>query len=189
MVEVCERVIALREYSFRISGVELATSFEPGLPPVLADAGQLQQVLLNLVLNAEQAMRGAAGRTLAVSARHVARINAVELQVSDSGHGIEDTSLSRIFDPFFTTRDVGEGTGLGLSICYGIVRDHGGQITVESRPRQGTTFTVLLPAMLPDVAALGVDVLVAHPEPTEREFITAALRGVGLSSAAGRDRR
>jgi len=179
LVEVCERVIALREYSFRISGVELATSFEPGLPPVLADAGQLQQVLLNLVLNAEQAMRGASGRTLAVAARHVARINAVELQVSDSGHGIEDTSLSRIFDPFFTTRDVGEGTGLGLSICYGIVRDHGGQITVESRPHQGTTFTVLLPAMLPDVAALGVDVLVAHPETTEREFITAALRAWG----------
>jgi two-component system NtrC family sensor kinase len=179
LVDVCERVIALREYSFRISGLELITGFQAGVPRVLADAGQLQQVLLNLVLNAEQAMRGAVRRTLTIAVRHAARLNAVELRVSDSGHGIENGSLSRIFDPFFTTRDVGEGTGLGLSICYGIVRDHGGQIAVESRPQEGTTFSVLLPALLPEVVAGGAEILVAHPEPTEREFLTAAVRGWG----------
>jgi two-component system NtrC family sensor kinase len=190
LVDVCERVIALREYGFRLSGVELATSFEPRLPKVLADAGQLQQVLLNLVLNAEQAMRGAAHRRLAIAVRHDPRINALELQVSDSGHGIEAASLSRIFDPFFTTRDVGEGTGLGLSICYGIVRDHGGQITVESRPQEGTTFSVLLPASLPDLAQADVEVLIAHAEPADREFITAAMRGWGyrpLSAATSQE--
>ena len=176
---MCERVIALREYSFKISGLELTTSLPKGIPKVLADGGQLQQVLLNLVLNAEQAMRGAPRRALSIAARAVPRINAVELRVSDSGHGIEHSSLSRIFDPFYTTRDVGEGTGLGLSICYGIVRDHGGQIAVDSRPLEGTTFTVLLPAILPEVAAQAVEILVAHPESTEREFITAAVRGWG----------
>ena len=73
---------------------------------------------------------------------------AVELYVADTGHGIDLANLSRIFDPFFTTRDVGEGTGLGLSICYGIVRDHGGQISVESRVQDGTTFSILLPALV-----------------------------------------
>jgi CheY-like chemotaxis protein len=171
-------VVALREYSLRIAGVELTTSFASRLPTVLADEGQLQQVLLNLVLNAEQAMRNSETRRLAIAVRHDVPANAVELRVSDSGHGIESANLSRIFDPFFTTRDVGEGTGLGLSICYGIVRDHGGQITVESRPQEGTTFTVLLPARQRDVTSAG-DVLVAHPEQAEREFIGAALRGWG----------
>jgi two-component system NtrC family sensor kinase len=178
VVDVCQRVVALREYSLRIAGVELTTSFASRLPTVLADEGQLQQVLLNLVLNAEQAMRNSETRRLAIAVRHDVPANAVELRVSDSGHGIESANLSRIFDPFFTTRDVGEGTGLGLSICYGIVRDHGGQITVESRPQEGTTFTVLLPARQRDVTSAG-DVLVAHPEQAEREFIGAALRGWG----------
>jgi len=178
VVDVCQRVVALREYSLRIAGVELSTSFASRLPKVLADGGQLQQALLNLVLNAEQAMRNSEKRGLAIAVRHDVRNGAVELRVSDSGHGIESANLSRIFDPFFTTRDVGEGTGLGLSICYGIVRDHGGQITVESRPHEGTTFTVLLPASQSGVASDG-DVLVAHPEQSEREFIAAALRGWG----------
>jgi signal transduction histidine kinase len=178
LVDVCERVIALREYSFRIAGVELATSFASRLPKVLADGGQLQQVLLNLVLNAEQAMRNSDQRRLVISVRHDMRTSALELQVSDTGHGIESANLSRIFDPFFTTRDVGEGTGLGLSICYGIVRDHGGQITVDSRLHEGTTFTVLLPASQSGVSAEG-EVLIAHPEQAERELIAAALRGWG----------
>jgi len=178
VVDVCQRVVALREYSLRIAGVDLTTSFASRLPKVLADGGQLQQALLNLVLNAEQAMRNSETRRLAIAVQHDVLTSAVELRVSDSGHGIESTNLSRIFDPFFTTRDVGEGTGLGLSICYGIVRDHGGQITVESRPHEGTTFTVLLPASQGGVTLDG-DVLVAHPEQAEREFIAAALRGWG----------
>jgi two-component system NtrC family sensor kinase len=177
--EICTRVLSLREYSFRLTGITLETVFEPGLPKVQADSSQLQQVLLNLVLNAEQAMRGRPQRRLVIGLRHDREAHAVELSVSDSGHGIDAANLSRIFDPFFTTRDVGEGTGLGLSICYGIVRDHGGQIAVESRPQEGTTFRVKLPASLDDPAVRGAEVVVAHAEQTQREFVTAALQGWG----------
>jgi CheY-like chemotaxis protein len=98
--------------------------------------------------------------------------------VKDTGHGIDRANLSRIFDPFFTTRDVGEGNGLGLSICYGIIRDHGGQITVESVVNAGTTFSVLLPARV-DAAAAGEPVLIAHADQGERDYLAAALNGWG----------
>src|SRR6187401_2728866 len=91
-------------------------------------------------------MRSRSVRRVSVGARLVKDSGAVELSIADTGHGIQEENLRRIFDPFFTTREVGEGTGLGLSICYGIVRDHGGQIAVESRVGHGTTFKVLLPA-------------------------------------------
>lgn len=182
--ELCARVLALREYEFRISGIELQVDLPAGLPLVRADAGQLQQVLLNLVLNAEHAMRGASPRRLRVALRHDAEAGALELTVSDSGHGIDAANLSRVFDPFFTTRDVGEGTGLGLSICYGIVRDHGGHIRVESTPQQGTSFHVQLPACLEALAEGGPRVLVAHPDQSEREFLAAALTGWGYRVTA-----
>ncbi len=178
VADVMNRVLALRAYEFRLNAVELETDFEPGLPPVLGDGGQLQQALLNLLLNAEQAMRSRSVRRLHVGARRVREADAVELSIADTGQGIPDENLRRIFDPFFTTREVGEGTGLGLSICYGIVRDHGGQIAVESRVGQGTTFKVLLPAHIARGAdALGV--LVAHHDSTERDYVAAALTGWG----------
>ena len=93
-------------------------------------------------------MRGRTPRRLRIGARYVEEAAAVELSVGDTGHGISEDNIRRVFDPFFTTRDVGEGTGLGLSICYGILRDHGGQIRVESRVGVGTTFSFLLPARL-----------------------------------------
>jgi two-component system NtrC family sensor kinase len=182
VVGVCTRVLALREYEFKLSGIDLRVDFPTELPRVLADAGQLQQLLLNLVLNAEHAMRGQETRRLSLGARHDEDAGAIELRVTDSGHGIESANLSRIFDPFFTTREVGEGTGLGLSICYGIVRDHGGQIRVESKPRIGTTFRVTVPARLTDPAVTATVVLVAHAEQGEREFIAAALRGWGYQA-------
>jgi two-component system NtrC family sensor kinase len=178
IADVMSRVLSLRAYEFRLKGIELETDFEPGMPPVLGDGGQLQQALLNLLLNAEQAMRSGPVRRIHVGARHVAESGAVELFIADSGHGIPDENLRRIFDPFFTTREVGEGTGLGLSICYGIVRDHGGQIAVESRVGQGTTFKVLLPACdrIPEEP---FKALVAHRDVTERDYVAAALTGWG----------
>ena len=170
------RVLSLRAYEFRLNAIELETSFEPGLPAVLGDGGQLQQALLNLLLNAEQAMRARTVRRIRVGARRVADADAVELFIADTGHGIPEENLRRIFDPFFTTREVGEGTGLGLSICYGIVRDHGGQISVESRVGQGTTFKVLLPARTHDER---LRMLVAHRDQTERDYVAAALAGWG----------
>jgi two-component system NtrC family sensor kinase len=177
--QICARVLALREYEFRLTGVALHTALPADLPMVLADEGQLQQVILNLVLNAEQAMRGQELKRLTVTAAADPASAAVEVSITDSGHGIEPANLSRIFDPFFTTREVGEGTGLGLSICYGIVRDHGGHIRVDSKPRVGTTVRVTLPAHLPDLDGGGPLVLVAHPEQGDREFLVAALNGWG----------
>jgi two-component system NtrC family sensor kinase len=179
IADLCARVVALRAYELRLTGVELATDFQPGLPKVIADGGQIQQALLNLVLNAEQAMRSRPVRRLTIGARFDDAASAVELYVSDSGHGIDTANLSRIFDPFFTTRDVGEGTGLGLSICYGIVRDHGGHIRVDSRVHVGTTFSVVLPGFVEDPATASEEILVAHADQGQREFLVAALNGWG----------
>lgn len=179
IVDLCTRVVALRAYELRLTGVELVTDFQPALPRLIADGGQIQQALLNLMLNAEQAMRGRSVRRLTIGARFDSSASAVELSVSDTGHGIDAANLSRIFDPFFTTRDVGEGTGLGLSICYGIIRDHGGHIAVESKIQVGTTFSVLLPALVEDSRGLGEDILVAHGDQGQREFLIAALNGWG----------
>ena len=178
VADLFSRVMALRSYELRLNGIELVTDFQAPLPQVVADGSQLQQALLNLVLNAEQAMRGRPTKRLEVGARFDDTAGAVELFVKDSGHGIDRANLSRIFDPFFTTRDVGEGTGLGLSICYGIVRDHGGQITVESVVNSGTTFSILLPARVDDVR-VGDPILVAHAEQGERDYLAAAIAGWG----------
>ncbi len=178
VADLFSRVMALRSYELRLNGIELVTEFQPALPSVVVDGSQLQQALLNLVLNAEQAMRGRPAKRLHVGARLDANAGAVELFVKDTGHGIDRANLSRIFDPFFTTRDVGEGTGLGLSICYGIIRDHGGQITVESVVNSGTTFSVLLPARI-DAVASNDPVLIAHAEQGERDYLAAALNGWG----------
>ena len=182
VADLFSRVMALRAYELRLNGIELVTEFEPSLPQVVADGSQLQQALLNLVLNAEQAMRGRQVKRLHVGARFDESAAAVELIVKDTGHGIDRANLSRIFDPFFTTRDVGEGTGLGLSICYGIVRDHGGQITVESVVKTGTTFSVLLPARIEEPGVVD-PILIAHPEQGERDYLAAALSGWGASVA------
>jgi two-component system NtrC family sensor kinase len=178
VADLFTRVISLRTYELRLSGIELVTDFEAGLPRVVVDGSQLQQALLNLVLNAEQAMRGSSNKRLHVGARYDQAAAAVELFIRDTGHGIDTANLSRIFDPFFTTRDVGEGTGLGLSICYGIVRDHGGQISVDSTVNVGTTFSLLLPARVHDGGA-AESVLVAHGEQSERDYIAAALGAWG----------
>jgi len=183
IADVMNRVLSLRSYEFRLKAIELETSFEPDLPPVLGDGGQLQQALLNLLLNAEQAMRTQTRRMVRVAARYIREAGAVEILIGDSGHGIPDENLRRIFDPFFTTREVGEGTGLGLSICYGIVRDHGGQISVQSRVGQGTTFRMLLPARCRPARGR-LKALVAHRDTTERDYIAAALTGWGHAVTA-----
>ena len=172
-----QRAVASREQAMRSAGVTVERAFEPGLPAVVADGTQLQQGLMNLLLNAEHAMRHRNIKRLRVGARVDAEAGAVELFVSDSGHGIERAHLTRIFDPFFTTREVGEGSGLGLSICYGIVRDHGGQILVDTTIDAGTTFSLLLPARVDGLGASG-EVLVAHAD-AEGSVVAAALEGWG----------
>jgi PAS domain S-box-containing protein len=138
--------LELRRYALMTHRVEIVVELDPELPDTLADPFQLQQVFLNLITNAEQALTGretGAGRRLTLrTARAGDRLVA---SVHDSGPGVPPEIADRIFDPFYTTKPVGEGTGLGLSISDGIVREHGGHIHVESRPGSGARFSVVLP--------------------------------------------
>ncbi|MBI4867658.1 MAG: HAMP domain-containing protein [Candidatus Wallbacteria bacterium] len=135
------QALELLSVSLSDGRVQVALDLPDDLPPLLADPGAIVQVLVNLMTNALHAMP--AGGRLGISARLEG--SAVRLSLADTGVGIDPEHLGRIFDPFFTTKDVGKGTGLGLSVSYGIVREHGGQITVSSQPGQGTVFEVLLP--------------------------------------------
>jgi PAS domain S-box-containing protein len=144
--QVVKETMALRPYEQRTINIEVLTALASGLPSVFADAHQLQQVLLNLVINAEQAMLAANGRgSLVIRTWHDAEHESVVLQVSDDGPGISPDVKSKIFDPFFTTKETGKGTGLGLTVAYAIVQEHGGSIRVDSSPDGGASFTVELP--------------------------------------------
>lgn len=121
-------------------GVGLELHLEP-LPPVECYPGKINQVVMNLLLNAIDACQS--GGLVTVRSRPVP--GGVEIDIVDTGHGIEPSIRDRIFDPFFTTKPIGQGTGLGLSISYGIVKAHGGRIDVESTPGRGSRFTVRLP--------------------------------------------
>ncbi len=145
LTDVLGRVVALRQETCRVSGILVEKEISPGVPPVWADAQQLEQVVLNLLLNAEQALAKSVDRPR-VMLRLTAGTGVVRLTVSDTGPGIAPEILPRIFEPFFTTRPVGQGTGLGLAISYGIVQAHRGRIWAESAPGQGATFIVEFPA-------------------------------------------
>jgi C4-dicarboxylate-specific signal transduction histidine kinase len=139
-----ERVLELKAYQLRQDDVEVRTEFEE-CPPVSADDNQIQQVLLNLVQNAHQAMaKHGMPRVLTVRVRPTERGGMVE--ISDTGPGIAEETMPRLFDPFFTTKPPGEGTGLGLSVSYGIVAEHGGRLSAANRPGGGAMFCVELPA-------------------------------------------
>ena len=140
-----ERTLQLHEHSLRRNNIEVDFRPETNLPGVIGDANQLIQVFLNLVTNAEQAIREVrdAGR---LQIRPGRSGNRLSITFQDDGVGIRPEALPRIFDPFYTTKRPGGGTGLGLSICMSIIREHGGIIEAEALPVGGTAFTVLLPA-------------------------------------------
>ncbi len=142
--EVLENSIELHAYRMRVNNIELELDLDRSLPKTMADYYQMQQVFVNIVTNAEQAMSSSHGSgKLVVTSRQVD--GKLQIEFADNGPGIPEESLDRIFDPFYTTKDVGKGTGLGLSICYGIVQEHGGMLSVRSHPGYGATFTVELP--------------------------------------------
>ncbi|HBA88827.1 MAG TPA: two-component sensor histidine kinase [Geobacter sp.] len=144
VAQVAADALAIVDHQLGINSIRVEKELEPGLPTCRGNANQLQQVLMNLMINAQQAMGGAGG-TVKLSARSCEG-GGVELRVADNGPGIPPGIRGRIFDPFFTTKPAGQGTGLGLSVTYGIVKDHGGEIRLESEEGKGTAFIITLPA-------------------------------------------
>jgi len=141
---VIQKTLDLRAYEMQVHNIKVITDFDPNLPLVLADFHQMQQVFLNIIINAEQAMLEAKdGGMLTIRTEKL--IDQVKISFSDDGPGILKENLQAIFNPFFTTKDVGKGTGLGLSICYGIIQEHNGKIYAQNGEGEGTTFFIELP--------------------------------------------
>ncbi len=143
--DIIESTIELRSYQLRVDNVRVETNLSRDLPRTMADFHQLQQVLMNILNNAHQAIKEA-GRPGCLTLRSWAEGGRIRIEVADDGPGIPPENIKRIFDPFFTTKQTGQGTGLGLSICYGIIQEHDGNIEVRSAPGEGTAFTIDLPA-------------------------------------------
>ena len=143
--KILEETLSLIAKQAQFFNVNVIRKWDPELPAVMADESQLQQVFMNILMNAVQAMeeRG----TITVVTRYVTSANCIEVAISDTGRGIPAEQIDRIFDPFFTSKTSGDGTGLGLSIAYGIVTTHGGTISVRSEIGKGSTFTIRLPLM------------------------------------------
>jgi two-component system NtrC family sensor kinase len=137
-------VVEILAYQMRTSNIEVITQLDPKLPQAMVDQHQIQQVFLNIVNNARQAIEDHRPKGCVRISSGVAGKN-VRITIQDDGPGIRDENLSKLFDPFFTTKEVGKGTGLGLSLCYGIVKEHGGTIQVRSKYGEGATFIIELP--------------------------------------------
>jgi two-component system NtrC family sensor kinase len=141
---IIEDVLELRAYEHKAKNIDVEKHLAPNLPKIMADYFQMQQVFMNMIINAEYFMAEAHGRgTLTITTKK--HNGTVRISIADDGPGITPENLNRIFDPFFTTKEAGKGTGLGLSICHSIVTEHGGQIYVSSQLGKGTTIFVDLP--------------------------------------------
>jgi signal transduction histidine kinase len=140
---IIEDVIGFVRHHSNLENIQIEPHFAASVPTVLMDEKKIKQVLINLLMNAIHAVspKGIIRITTGLSEKN----GRVTVKVSDTGHGIAKENLSRLFDPFFTTKPTGEGTGLGLSVSYGIIKGHGGNITVKSKQGQGATFTLSLP--------------------------------------------
>ncbi|MBM4015100.1 MAG: response regulator [Planctomycetes bacterium] len=196
--EVVQSTGDLLSYQLRLANVRLEQELDPALPDSMMDSFQLQQVLINLMTNAQHAIVEAK-RPGVITLRTRAAGGRIVLEAQDNGCGMPDHVMRRIFDPFFTTKGVGKGTGLGLSLSYGIVREHGGTLTVSSRPGEGSTFRIDLPVVAQpsgsaalvkatgEVAPIARSrILVVDDEPIILELMQAFLGGDGHTvSVAG----
>jgi two-component system NtrC family sensor kinase len=140
---VLQECVSLIEDQAVFHNIQLVKELEPDLPPVIMDPAQMQQVFINMIMNAAEAMDGNGRLTYATRFEPTEKL--VEVDFADTGHGISEENLERIFDPFFTTKETGRGVGLGLAISYGIIKEHQGTISVKSQVGQGTTFSIRLP--------------------------------------------
>jgi signal transduction histidine kinase len=140
--QVARDAMAIVEHQLEMNKIKLISEFDDALPDISGNANQIQQVLINLMINAQQAMEGRPGEVkLATSSNN----GHAHVKVTDNGPGIPDELQSKIFEPFFTTKPVGKGTGLGLSVSYGIIKEHDGDIALQSSPDEGTCFTLSFP--------------------------------------------
>jgi PAS domain S-box-containing protein len=191
---VIEASIDLVAYSLRTTDVTLGLELGAGLPRIMADADQLNQVVTNLVVNAQQALLDRpVPRNLSIATRFDAGRDEVVMTVADNGPGVPADIRPRIFEPFYTTKPTGVGTGVGLSMCQGVVESHGGRISVEDTPGGGATFVVVFPARAAVVAAKNVAplpaampttsgrILVVDDEPEMAQMLAEILERVGHS--------
>ncbi len=201
--EVVAETARLREAELHQAGIRLDLALAPDLPDVFADPHQLQQVILNLLINAEHAMvRSGTGRAIRLETT-LEETDSVRIVVRDDGPGMSAEVLGKVFDPFFTTKDVGEGTGLGLAVAQAIVAEHGGRILAESSPGQGATFAIVLPAAgatmqapraaarpapsPPEAFGAGLRVLLADDEAALADAVADTLRDAGFEVTVARD--
>ena len=189
--EILESTLELREYQLRVDNIRVIKNLDDNLPKTMVDFFQLQQVFLNIINNAHQAMVESTGSgTLVVTSGRAG--DRIRVDIRDSGPGIPRDHLGRIFDPFFTTKDVGKGTGLGLSLSYGIVQEHEGRIFATSVSGEGTTITVEVPireveqtvekepeAVAPDNGTSGRFILVVDDEEVIVELLQEILTNAG----------
>jgi two-component system NtrC family sensor kinase len=185
---VLDETLALRDYDLKVNDIEVKREIEPAVPAVTADPHQLEQVFLNIINNGVDAMLEA-GRGGSLKVRIYAHEGNVITEFQDSGPGIKEPN--RIFDPFYTTKSVGKGTGLGLSICYGIIKEHGGDISARNREDGGAVIEVRLPAtgrtgapeavapVSPRKLVIEGSVLLVEDEEAVLEFERDVLAGAG----------
>ncbi len=191
--DIVENTLALRAYAMKTSNIEIRTYLDPDLPRTMAASGQLQQVFLNIIINAEAEMKRAHGKGSLLIKTEVAG-ETIRISFKDDGPGIAPEDMDRVFEPFFTTKEPGEGTGLGLSICHGIIAEHRGRLYAKSELGQGATFIVELPvvavekeAELAEVAVeggekvTGAKILVVDDETGVRELLSQVLTDEGHS--------
>ena len=193
--ELIDNTLKLRGYVLKTANINVVTKFDPELPWSVVDPGQMQQVFVNLIVNAEQAMKKAHGKgTLTITTEK--KENNIRILFQDDGPGITRENLVHLFEPFFTTKDIGEGTGLGLSLSRSIILEHGGKMTVESEFGHGATFILELPIVevLPSEAETTMPIiqeekttankgriLVVDDESSVRALLDSVLRRVGYS--------
>ncbi|MFQ5464595.1 MAG: ATP-binding protein [Thermodesulfobacteriota bacterium] len=202
--EIIRHTLELREYSLKANNIEVVLDLDPGLHKTMADLFQLQQVFINLMNNAEDAMVASKGRgRLHISTR--SRPGKTEITFADTGPGIPKEIIHKVFDPFFTTKEVGRGTGLGLSITHGIITEHGGTIDIRSEPGQGAVITIELPVVkreqwavveratgagrLDESITAGKRVLVVDDEKSVRDTLSDILSKEGFAVDTAREGR